>query len=31
MDSSIIIRIVAACLAVVVIGVLIYRRKHKTA
>lgn len=31
MDTASLIRIVAAVLAVVVVGVLIYRRKSKTA
>jgi hypothetical protein len=31
MDTASVIRIVAAVLAVVVVGVLIYRRKSKTA
>lgn len=31
MDTATLIRVVAAVLAVVVVGVLIYRRKSKTA
>ena len=31
MDTSTVIRIVAAALAVIVIGILIYRRKSKVA